>query len=242
MSVLDVKCAGCGCDLTLEVPDGDSGAARWLRTMASRARCDTCVATEERQEEARERRGARDARRSRCQLPRSLRGYLLDDFAPRPGQHSAWAAVRDWAWIKDAGSLVLTGPVGTGKTVLAAAACWTRLERWECRYASVARAMARLGASWTDEGRQEAVRFFAGTGAAVLDDLDKTRVTDYGREQLFAAIDGRQQAEAPLLVTTNLAPDQIGEAYGTAIMSRLAAPWCRVVEVGGVDHRVEEAS
>jgi DNA replication protein DnaC len=91
--------------------------------------------------------------------------------------------------------------------------------------------------SFTDEGRAEAVRVLTGAGAVVLDDLDKCRPTDYGREQLFAAVDAREQAEAPLLVTTNLTPSEIGEQFGDALMSRLAG-YCRVVEVGGDDQRL----
>jgi len=241
VSSIQTHCAGRGCgrELTLEVPDGDTGAARWLRAMAHKARCDECAAKQEAFEAERERREAREARRSRCQLPNPLRGQLLDHFSPREGQALAFEAARQWASTEKPGSLVLTGDVGRGKTQLAAAACWTRLEHWPCKYASVARAMSKLGASFTDEGRVEAVRVFSGAGAAILDDLDKCRATDYGKEQLFSAIDGRQQAGSPLLVTTNLTPDEIGAMFGEPLMSRLAAPHCRVVEVGGKDWRVE---
>jgi DNA replication protein DnaC len=237
---METICAGRGCDvkLTLEIPEGDSGIARWLRAMAHKARCDKCAAAQETHEAERERREAREARRGRCQLPNAFRGELLDHFTAREGQNGALAAVRDWASTESPGTLVLTGGIGRGKTRLAAAACWTRLEHWPCKYASVARAMSKLSGSLTDEGRIEAVRIFSGNGAAVLDDLDKCRTTDFGREQLFSAIDGRQQAGAPLLITTNLAPNEIGEVFGEPLMSRLAAPFSRVVEVGGQDWRV----
>jgi DNA replication protein DnaC len=238
MSTMQANCAGCGCELTLELPDGDGGAARWLRMMARRMRCDECTADQESFEIERERQHAREQRRSRCQLPNSLRGNLLQHFRPRTGQATAVKAVLEWAEAEKPGSLLLTGATGVGKTELAAAACWTRLEHWPCKYASIARSMSKLGRSFTDEGRIEAVRFFSGAGDAVLDDLDKCRATDFGREQLFAAIDGRQQAGAALLVTTNLTPDQIGDLFGEPLMSRLAAPYCRVVEVGGEDWRV----
>lgn len=237
MSAMAVQCAGCGVVFVLEIPDGGQ-AARWLRFMARRARCDSCAEQQEAHEQERERKDARESRRARCQLPNSLRGELLKNLTPRPGQNRAVTALREWAAGESPGSLVLTGDVGVGKSRLAAAACWTRLERWPCKYASVARSMAKLGGSYTDEGRREAVRFFGGDGDAVLDDLDKCRATDFGREQLFAAIDGRQQAGTALLITTNLTPPQIGETFGEGLMSRLSAPYCRVVEVGGPDYRV----
>lgn len=240
MSTIETTCAGKGCGkpLELEIPDGDSGISRWLRAMAHKARCDVCAEQQEAFEADRERREAREKRRSRCQLPNGFRGELLDHFTPKPGQSRALEAAREWATTKAPGTLVLTGDIGVGKTRLATAACWTRLERWPCKYASVARSMAKLNGSLTDEGRVEAVRVFSGNGPMVLDDLDKCRVTDFGREQLFAAVDGRQQADAPLLITTNLTPDEIGDVYGEALMSRLSMPFSRVQQVAGEDWRV----
>ncbi len=239
MTKLETACAGCGATLKLEVGDDDgSASSRWARAMARLVKCDDCAAKADAEEAERERVETCERRRERCQLPQSLRGLTLNGLGVRQGQANAHAAATEWATTHKPGSLVLTGPVGRGKTHLAAAACWTRLERWPCRYASVARAMSQLNSSFTDEGRLEAVRVFSGNGAIVLDDLDKVRATEYGVEQLFSAIDGRQQANAPLLVTTNLTPGEIGDMFGEPLMSRLAAPHCRVVEVGGEDWRV----
>jgi DNA replication protein DnaC len=223
----------CGRDLKLEIKGTGS---RWLEAMAKCVKCEECSARLDREAEEAERRAARESRRSRCRMPNKLRGELLADFPARPEQRAAVEAARSWADGAITG-LMLTGPVGTGKTRIAASACWTRLERRHCTYASVARAIARLGASLTDEGRREAISVFAGQGAIVLDDLDKARPSEYGKEQVFAAIDAREQAGAPLLVTTNLEPSGIAERYGEAVASRLVG-YCRIVEVGGDDLRL----
>ncbi len=223
----------CGRELSLEI---EGTTSRWLEAMAKRVKCDECSERFEREQERAERREAREARRTRCRMPNKLRGELLGNFPARPEQMAAINAAQLWA---DDGltGLMLTGPTGTGKTRIAASACWTRLERRHCTYASVARAMTKLSASLTDEGRRESISVFSGQGAIVLDDLDKVRPTEYGREQVFAAIDAREQAGAPLLVTTNLAPSGIAERFGEAIASRLAG-YCEVVEVGGEDLRL----
>lgn len=231
---IEATCS-CGEEMHLEISGTNS---RWLEAMAKRVKCDRCAAEADREAEAAERREAREARRLRCQLPKRLRGERLSEFANRAKAHQTEAIDAAEEWV--AGhfdGLMLTGPAGTGKTRIAAAACWSMLETRACSYVSVAHAMSRLASSLTDAGRVEAIRFFHGTGAVVLDDFDKCRPTDYGKEQIFAAIDTREQHGSPLLVTTNLTPSEIAERFGEPIASRLAG-YCEVVEVAGADLRI----
>jgi DNA replication protein DnaC len=238
MSIVAVNCVDCDRGFEIELPDEGTAGYRWVAALARREpRCNGCFDLAEKAAAEQERLSARAARRNRSQLPNRLQGQGLEQLKAKPGQEAAIVAAKQWAEAKDAGGLMLTGETGVGKTRIAAAACWTRLEHFPCTYASVARAMAKLGGSFTDEGRAEAVRMFSGNGAVVLDDLDKTRPSDYGMEQLFAAVDSREQAGAPLLVTTNLSPSEIGERYGEPLMSRLAG-YCRTVRVEGDDWRV----
>jgi DNA replication protein DnaC len=237
---IDFTCSDCSAEVKLEIPDGNSSGARWARALArQQSRCDSCVQALETAEAEGQRLQERLDRRSACRLPKKWRGALLDEVQPLDGQAAALAAARDWATTKRSGGLMLTGDVGVGKTKIAAAACWTRIEQWPCTYASVANAMVSLGEGFSDEGRRAAIRVFAGAGPVVLDDFDKTRVTDYGREQLFAAVDARYQAEAPILVTTNLTPSELGQRYGQAIASRLVE-YCRVVQMAGGDRRLQK--
>lgn len=238
MSAVEVNCMDCGREFTVELPTEGTAGHRWVSALMKREpRCDGCFDRNEDAEKERERESARVARRNRSQLPNRLQGESLDRLPAKEGQKAAVAAAKEWAATKNPGGLMLTGETGVGKTRIAAAACWTRLEHFACTYASVARAMAKLGGSFTDEGRAEAVRMFSGNGAVVLDDLDKTRPTEFGMEQLFAAVDAREQAGAALLVTTNLTPSEIGERYGDPLMSRLVG-YCRSVRVEGQDWRV----
>ena len=239
MTALATKCPDCRAVIRLDLPEGEGIGVRFARAMARTAVCDECGDRQEMAEAEAERLRRSAAFRDASQLPQPYRGIGLGDLTERQGQGKAFEALRQWAGTRRPGTLVLTGDAGRGKTALAGAALWTRTEQFSCRYASVARAMAALGGSYSDEGRAEAVRVFAGNGAIVLDDLDKCRTSDFGKAQLFAAVDGRQQAGAALLVTTNLKPRQIGELFGEPLMSRLAAGTnCRVVAVGGPDWRV----
>lgn len=236
MSTMATKCPRCGRSDSVERPEGDGAVIESLRRLAAVLICDTCASkanSEEKEAEATSR--LRERQRS-SGVPTRWQ-FSLDAFEVRAGQEKALAAARDWAARKDAGGLMLLGAVGRGKSAIAAAACWSRLAVSPCRYASVARSFAALSARFDDRERAQATSVFSGAGAIVLDDLDKSRTSDFGLEHLFAAVDNRYQASAPLLVTTNLTPSEIGEVYGPPIMSRLVG-YCRVVEVAGVDHRL----
>jgi IstB-like ATP binding protein len=176
-----------------------------------------------------------DRRRSSSEIPTDLRGLPRPENDSGPsGAASAWAAGK-------LRGLTLTGSVGVGKSYLAARAAWWRMEHEALRWLSVPVLFARLGASFSDEGRQDALRVLVGTTALVLDDIDKTRPTEYAAEQLFCAIDARVTEGAGLLVTTNLVlsvlAERFPEPYGEAIGSRLAG-YCETFAMIGPDRRL----
>jgi DNA replication protein DnaC len=185
------------------------------------------------QEHERDERAKRlKARIDRSELPTQLRGLSVAAAVEGP----ATDAAARWA-RGDLPGLCLTGPVGVGKSWLAAAAAWERLQTYGVRWVSAARLMAQIRSGFNSKAKARADEIITGTCAIVLDDLDKVNPTEYGREVMFAAIDGRVEEGAPLLVTTNKAMSEIGEQLGDAIMSRLAG-YCQVVRMVGDDRRV----
>jgi DNA replication protein DnaC len=161
-------------------------------------------------------------------LPTQLRGTEFPD-----GQASEIA--RKWV-AGEFPTLVLTGPIGVGKTYLAAAATCDFLKSRPISWVSVARMMLQLRASFGDTDRAKALKVLTGSDPIVLDDLDKVNPTEDGRSAIFTAIDTRSEEHAPLLITTNLELTEIGERYGGAVMSRLRSG--HVVKMTGPDRRV----
>jgi len=189
--------------------------------------CAACAAYEESKRADR-----LNARIARSGLPGALRRQSF--LAAK--SDAATAAARRWADGEIKG-LCLTGPVGSGKTWLAATAAWERLQRHPLQWVSVARMMSQLRSGFGTEDKETATRIVTGTGSIVLDDLDKANPTDYGREILFAAIDGRVAEGSSILVTTNKALSQIESLYGAPVASRLAGH-CEVVRMTGNDRRL----
>jgi DNA replication protein DnaC len=246
MTMQTGPCTECGETTEREMMEGQFAEHfnRWPMV------CDPCctrrserLAAEEAEEAARRARYEHGERLKYSGIPSTLQSVNFDDL-DETGCDEAIASARYWA--ARGGGLLLTGPFGTGKTTIAAGALLLVLASKGGRWTSAPLMMARLGSGLDSEERRKAVALLTESRMAlVLDDLDKTRPTEYGAEQIFLAIDGAVTSARPLLVTTNLGLGQLAAKwpapFGEAIASRLAG-YCKVVEVKGPDRRLGRAA
>jgi DNA replication protein DnaC len=243
----EVLCGECECGTAVTREIATGYGAEILNSLP--LRCQPCLDQMEEAEEARasdEQRQARErlAHERAQTLPRALQSVDLDRL-DRAGCGEAIDAARRWAICGDRG-LLLVGPFGVGKTTIAAGAM---LVRFACGgsgvWASAPLLLARLGSGLGTPQREAALTVLTGTRPLVLDDLDKTRPTEYGAEQIFLAIDGAVTEERALLVTTNLRVSELAAKwpapFGEAIASRLAG-YCDVVVLSGGDRRLRGPS
>lgn len=137
--------------------------------------------------------------------------------------------------------LLLIGPVGVGKSSIAAAAAKRfMLNVGSMRWLPVHQITVHLGLPFDDPVRVDTIKALSASNGLVLDDLDKTRPTAYAAEPLFSAIDRAVSERRPLVVTTNLDLSRLAthwpEPFGVALASRLAA-YCETWRIQGTDRR-----
>jgi len=191
-------------------------------------------------------------RKSRLGKRFRLRTFDTFDRNRQPKAYSvARAYAEHFAEHKAKGEgLLFLGPVGTGKTHLAAAIANYLLDRGvPVIFGTLATLFENLRASLYADGateaeREEARRELYDVDLLVLDDLGKERLTPWAVEELYSLLNYRYENMLPVVITTNLSLAQLRERYdaertqaGQAIVSRITE-MCRVVIIKGDDYRL----
>ncbi|MFF5992596.1 ATP-binding protein [Prauserella flavalba] len=140
-------------------------------------------------------------------------------------------------------SLLVLGPVGTGKTyeaygtIRALAASGVRTG-WR-----VATAADIYGALRPRHGVDSEAEFerCARVGVLVLDDLGAAKTSEWVEEINYRLVNWRYERELPTLITSNLPPKDLGAGLGERVASRLAEMTSRVV-LDGPDRRRARAA
>lgn len=191
------------------------------------------------------RRAAEGLRWEQANLPRG-HPKCFASFKPAPGTDVMLEAARDFAAHIDVHCLVLTGPVGVGKSHMLEAICRARLDQGRtARYELVSSFLDRLRTTYSDTNRQEDVSellaWYERRDVLALDDLGLEKGTEWAIEKLVTVVDERLRNQRDLVVATNRGSEEM-RRYSDRLASRLfgdnlALGAVRVVTVDTLDYR-----
>lgn len=138
--------------------------------------------------------------------------------------------------------LLLHGGVVSGKSFAAACVANHLIDRgvrvMMVNFSTVLNSL-RLG-----EDKNEIIDDLVNYPLLILDDIGMERHTEYALEQMFNVIDSRDRTGKPLIVTTNLTLEAIGNPKDVAhkrIYSRING-LCTPIDFGNIDRRKEIAN
>lgn len=178
----------------------------------------------------------------RERIPFTFQAVRLETSPHRAAAERVRAWVEAEPWRHGGGTLLLTGPVGTGKTALAVGAMRIAYERFgtcphfvnvvELLEAARPRDLDRPAPA-DQAPRLERVQ--AGS-LVLLDDLGAEKPSEWVTERLYALVDARWRTAKATIVTTNVDGAELEARLGARTMSRLLSR-AEVVPVTGPDLR-----
>ena len=118
--------------------------------------------------------------------------------------------VKNWEeFRKTSTGLLLWGNVGTGKSYIAGCIANALLDKGvPVMMTNFARLLNRLTDMYAGD-RNAYIDSFNSFPLLIIDDLGVERNSEFAREQVFSVIDSRYRSQLPLIVTTNLTPEQM---------------------------------
>lgn len=178
-------------------------------------------------------------RKAEIMLSRLPERYRDVDFIAGPAGRAAAQWCREY-WEGSRASLVILGPVGTGKTWLAAAIVKQLMVNIQqqpvpCTFITVADLMASLRGPFRP-GLDVDMQQFMLAPVLVLDDLGQEMQTEWTREQLYRLAHARYHEGRPTIVTSNLTGDEIKTQYESRTVQRLFGG-ARLIELTGESRR-----
>lgn len=109
--------------------------------------------------------------------------------------------------------LVLTGPVGTGKTFYAACIANALVDKKrQVKMTSISRCVSEIMAGTLSEN--EYIDYLQKYALVIFDDLGVERNTPFMNDKLYNIINSRYNSKKPMLITTNIPLSQLGSQDG----------------------------
>ncbi len=138
--------------------------------------------------------------------------------------------------------VLLWGSAGVGKTYTAMALIrWYYTHKINVQRFTHSELLLKLRSCFNGGGNERAImNLLTETDVLVIDDVAAGSLSDYSTTALLSILDNRLEHCRPTIITTNLSPENLAEAFGERFSSRLKT--FLTIKLGGQDKRTKETA
>lgn len=209
-------------------------------------RCDCgCKRAQENAAKERQQHEARERRRRACFQGTNRADWSFEnDDKQRPQLSQAMQRYAEQfdEYLDSGSGLILYGPKGTGKTYMAASIANRVIDKGYSAYmTNFSQAANNLQATFE---KQEYIDQLCNYDLLAIDDLGTERKSEFMQEQVFNIIDARYRSGKPIVITTNLTTEELGQPgkiESGRIYDRILER-CLPVKVDGNSRRRQKAA
>lgn len=230
--VANAKCKECGKEFTYKIHYFPVRIPAMKSPYFRRDVCDACQDRLEQEQEAKERRDDFELvmmRYRRGDLGTRLADATFATFVEGEHNRRALATAKAWVTEADPPNLLIVGPVGSGKSFLAACIHNALLTSMRPAYwINAGSLMAQIRRGFSDRGAAaDANEKIVSAGRApvlVLDDLGKVhpgKDVSWVEETFYSIVEERYRNERATIVTTEWRSASLAERVGLSVVSRL---------------------
>lgn len=166
---------------------------------------------------------------SPAQKEQSFDNFLLKYYTDKPRYANILTICRTFAEKVSKGSptenLVLTGPVGVGKTHLSSAIANKVIQAGKMVvYIKIGHLLDLLRESkfQDNEEQRRYLHYLIRADLLLIDDLGTEVLTDFAGEQILNVLDERLNYKLPWVISTNLTPTELDAHYELRLVDRIA--------------------